>query len=491
MNRIQDDCTPEAAAALDILRKEMKNRNLKRNGKRPLRGGEACHDEIETAIIHALASLQDIQDSRRVISKTNDYKQTLAHFAVHFGYINLLRRLVGWDIDLTIADVNGFTALHFAYKEGDRACVNLLLEEGASETVLDALGRAPSHLMPEGFASLSDYDSDTASDDQLELEQQHDASSFFQSTDSWDGVSDSGDEKSMDKAGLSDLMYQSQSSSAASDSQSTLPSPPLPVAPTCATYPPLSPEPSALNHTIDDPPTPNIRPSPPPSPFRAHASSLSSLRRGREPSMASVQCSPSMCILPEAVLAAPADNPSITVIPHNPQSPPSVYDHQDERTTMNQYASPPPPPPSPPTLPPDFQRVSSPPARYGSPPSTPLSSPTPIAPPGPLELPGIVAKLPANSQSSFPTAVPSPDIQQSGMRWSGKGLENTLATRRSPESFACGGLKGAPEIYNPGTQKGDHATAPQQLDVRTKHAVTWQQCIDNFQAQRYEAAPTA
>ena len=56
-----------------------------------MRGGEACHDEIETAIIHALASLQDIQDSRRVISKTNDYKQTLAHFAVHFGYINLLR----------------------------------------------------------------------------------------------------------------------------------------------------------------------------------------------------------------------------------------------------------------------------------------------------------------------------------------------------------------------------------------------------------------
>ena len=31
--RIQDDCTPEVAAALDILRKEMKNHNLKRNGK--------------------------------------------------------------------------------------------------------------------------------------------------------------------------------------------------------------------------------------------------------------------------------------------------------------------------------------------------------------------------------------------------------------------------------------------------------------------------
>ena len=171
MIRIQEDCTPEVAAALDVLHKEMKNRNLKRNGKRPVRGGETRHDEIETAIIQALAPLQDTQDFGEVISKTNDYKQTLAHFAVHLGYTNLLRRLVGWNIDLTIADVNGSTALHCAYKKGDRACVVLLKEKGAPETVLDALGRAPSHLMPEGFASLSDHDANTASDGQLELEQ--------------------------------------------------------------------------------------------------------------------------------------------------------------------------------------------------------------------------------------------------------------------------------------------------------------------------------
>ena len=171
MIRIQENCTPKVAAALDILHKEMEIRNLKRDGKRPLRGGEERHDETETAIIQTLAPLQGTQDFGEVISKTNDYKQSLAHFAVLFGYTNLLRQLVGWGIDLTIADVNGFTALHCAYKKGDRICVDLLKGKGASETVLDALGRAPSHLMPEGFASLSDHDTSTAPDDQLDLEQ--------------------------------------------------------------------------------------------------------------------------------------------------------------------------------------------------------------------------------------------------------------------------------------------------------------------------------
>ena len=262
MIRIQEDCTPEVAAALDVLHKEIKNRNLKRNGKQPLRGGDARHDEIEAAIIQALAPLQDTQDFGEVISKTNDYKQTLAHFAVHFGYTKLLRRLVGWNIDLTIADVNGLTALHCAYKKGDRVCVDLLLEKGASETVMDALGRAPSHLMPEGFASLSDYDSDTVSAGQLELWTQHDMSSLFQNTDSWDGVSDSGDEKSMDKAVLGNLMHQSQYSSPASNSQITLRSPQLPVAPA---HLPLSLISLARHNTITASLYSTIEPDQPPS----------------------------------------------------------------------------------------------------------------------------------------------------------------------------------------------------------------------------------
>jgi len=210
--RIQENCTPEVAAALNILHDEMKKRNLKRNEKQPMRGEETQQEEIETAIIQALAPLQNTLDFGEIISKTNDYKQTLAHFAVLFGYTNLLRRLVGWNIDLSIADFNGFTALHCAYKKGDRVCVDLLLEKGASETVLDALGRAPSHLMPEGFASLNDHDTDITSDGQPKLEQKHDAPSLFQSDDSGHGVSDPVDEKSMSHTDVDDLMKQSQSS---------------------------------------------------------------------------------------------------------------------------------------------------------------------------------------------------------------------------------------------------------------------------------------
>ena len=210
--RIQEDCTPEVAAALDILHKEMKKRNLKTNGKQPLRGEEAQHDEIETAIIQALAPHQNTPDFGGLISKTNDYKQTLAHFAVLFGFTNLLKRLVGWNIDLAIADVNGFTALHCAYKMGDRVCVDILLEKGAPETAMDTLGRAPSHLMPEGFASLNDHDTDMTSDDQPKLEQMRDAPSPFQSADSGHRVSDPWAKKSTFSADLGDLITQSQSS---------------------------------------------------------------------------------------------------------------------------------------------------------------------------------------------------------------------------------------------------------------------------------------
>ena len=156
--RIREDCTPEVVPTWDIFYNEMKKLDSKTNEKRPLHGEETRHDEIEIAVIQSLAPLQNTPDFGQLISKTNDYKQTLAHFAVVFGYINLLNRLVEWNIDLTIADVNGFTALHCAYKKGDRVCVDLLLENGASDAVLDVLGRAPSQLMPGGFASLNDHD---------------------------------------------------------------------------------------------------------------------------------------------------------------------------------------------------------------------------------------------------------------------------------------------------------------------------------------------
>ena len=73
------------------------------------------------------------------VSITNDYNQTLANFAVMFEYRKLLRRLVKWDIAVTTADVNGLTALHCAYRGGEKAFIELL-NAGAPDNLLDALG---------------------------------------------------------------------------------------------------------------------------------------------------------------------------------------------------------------------------------------------------------------------------------------------------------------------------------------------------------------
>ena len=82
-----------------------------------------------------------------LVSIRNDFNQTLAHFAVMFGYPILLRRLVEWEIDLTIADVNGLTALRCAYRGGEKTVIELLLNTGAPENVVGVLGRIPAHLM--------------------------------------------------------------------------------------------------------------------------------------------------------------------------------------------------------------------------------------------------------------------------------------------------------------------------------------------------------
>ena len=71
--RIQEDCTPEIADALDIFHQQMKKRN--------------SDNEIESAMIQALALLQNTLYFEELISNTNDYNQTLAQVAVLFGYL--------------------------------------------------------------------------------------------------------------------------------------------------------------------------------------------------------------------------------------------------------------------------------------------------------------------------------------------------------------------------------------------------------------------
>ena len=63
-------------------------------------------------MIQDLGPLHNMANFDELVSITNDSNQTLAHFAVMFGYRKLLRRLVEWEIDLRIAGVNGPSALH-------------------------------------------------------------------------------------------------------------------------------------------------------------------------------------------------------------------------------------------------------------------------------------------------------------------------------------------------------------------------------------------
>ena len=123
-------------------------------GQRDQRGGMSDND-IERAIIHVLEPLQNLTKFGELVSMTNGYKQTLAHFAGLSGYFTLLKRLVEWNIDLAIADVNGLTPLHCAYMGGCGACVELLLDAGASGTVLDAIGRTPASLIPDNLNPLT------------------------------------------------------------------------------------------------------------------------------------------------------------------------------------------------------------------------------------------------------------------------------------------------------------------------------------------------
>ena len=113
---------------------------------------------IEAGLLEAFRHVQVQPNFREMISTTNDQGQTLAHLSILYGYPSLLSSLVDWRINLTIADVNGLTALHYAYMQGDLDSVRTLRSGGASELVMDSLGRTPLDMQPEGFGSSIDND---------------------------------------------------------------------------------------------------------------------------------------------------------------------------------------------------------------------------------------------------------------------------------------------------------------------------------------------
>ena len=99
--------------------------------------------ELEGWTLRFLASLADTPNWENTVSLVNEHHQTLAHLAVMFRYTTLLKKVAQWGIDVDVQDVNGFTALHFAYLCGDLDSVGVLKGYGADEDIQDNLGRRP------------------------------------------------------------------------------------------------------------------------------------------------------------------------------------------------------------------------------------------------------------------------------------------------------------------------------------------------------------
>ena len=125
-------------------------------------GSEMRGGPIETGLVVALTSIQSRPDFPETVSTTNAWGQTLAHLSIIHGYPYLLGHLVDWHINLALADANGLTALHYAYMKSDLEGVRILRRGGASDSVVDKLGRKPSDLQSEEFGLAIDMDAKVA-----------------------------------------------------------------------------------------------------------------------------------------------------------------------------------------------------------------------------------------------------------------------------------------------------------------------------------------
>ena len=99
------------------------------------------HLQFEEVAIQILSSYSTYHDWKGAVSCPNEYGQTLAHLAVTLGYTRLLERLISWEIDLSVRDATGVTALHFAYLYDHPDCVALLTRNRANQQIRDEPGR--------------------------------------------------------------------------------------------------------------------------------------------------------------------------------------------------------------------------------------------------------------------------------------------------------------------------------------------------------------
>ena len=114
-------------------------------------------ENFESTIIKFL-SLIDVSTDHQstismsiAISHTTSSGQTLLHLASFLGFAELTKFLIAHGIDLDARDRNGYTALHFAVLSLSKPCLELLVAAGADQEIVNALGKTPVDIAPEGF----------------------------------------------------------------------------------------------------------------------------------------------------------------------------------------------------------------------------------------------------------------------------------------------------------------------------------------------------
>jgi hypothetical protein len=101
------------------------------------------HDRFEEIAIQILSSHSTYYNWKKAVSCSNEYGHTLAHLAVILGYVHLLEQLISWEIDLSVRDTTGATALHFAYFYDHPKCASLLTRNGPNQQIRDEPGQKP------------------------------------------------------------------------------------------------------------------------------------------------------------------------------------------------------------------------------------------------------------------------------------------------------------------------------------------------------------
>ena len=105
-------------------------------------------EELEDISVHLLSTYSRATNWNQTVSLQNKFGQTMARMSVMLGYFRLLGSLIELGIDLNLTDLNGLTALHYAFFRNESACAVLLIRSGADEFALDELGRSPWDLNP-------------------------------------------------------------------------------------------------------------------------------------------------------------------------------------------------------------------------------------------------------------------------------------------------------------------------------------------------------